>query len=86
MTISGNDIYASGYNCINCYNIDLVYNAVYWKNGKQIMLTKSTKISYNIASSIAVSGSDVYVGEVKILWAVSFGKTESLRLSPRALK
>lgn len=62
VTISGNYIYASGYNCINCYNNGPVYDAVYWKNGNQIMLTKSTNISYNIASSIAVSGSDVYVG------------------------
>ena len=62
MTRSGSDLYASGYNFNNSYIPGSDYNAVYWKNGTQTRLTKSTTNSYNIASSIAVSGSDVYVG------------------------
>ena len=62
MTVSGNDLYASGNNFNNGYIGGSDYNAVYWKNGNQTILTKSTANSYNITSSIAVSGSDVYVG------------------------
>ena len=55
--VSGNDIYIAG---IVFTSTSLrINNAVYWKNGQEIVLPRSATNSY--ASSIYVSGNDVYV-------------------------
>jgi hypothetical protein len=54
--VSGNDTYIAGMAISSDYNST---NAVYWKNGDQIILTGSAANSF--ATSIYVSGHDVYV-------------------------
>ncbi|MEO5968988.1 MAG: hypothetical protein ABIQ95_03605 [Bdellovibrionia bacterium] len=60
IAISGNDIYAAGYETISGVNV-----AKYWKNGVATSLTNGSQ-SYQ-GTAIAVMGSDVYVAGYQTL-------------------
>lgn len=68
IAVYGDDIYLSGYEKNGLYN----NSAYYWKNGQKVKLENVDKS--NIASSIFVSGSDIYIlgnttyREQKMVW------------------
>ena len=77
--VSGNDVYVAGDGAIvdNCpRNVPCMFPvrfvAKYWKNGVPVILSDSTKI--NSASSIAISGSDVYVAGFEFVWPLTNAK------------
>jgi hypothetical protein len=64
---TGPDIYAAGYD---------MSQAVYWKNGSEVFLNKGTS-----ASSIFISGNDVYTAGIVIdgaYYAAGYWKNDSL--------
>jgi hypothetical protein len=77
--VSGNDVYVAGdgaivYTCPRnapCM-LPVRFVAKYWKNGVPVILSDSTKI--NSASSIAISGSDVYVAGFESVWSLNTAK------------
>lgn len=54
IAVSGNDVYVAGYQFEGLY-----YEAEYWKNGQQVILSANTGNA--VANSIAIYGTDVYV-------------------------
>lgn len=58
IAVSGNNVYTVGYMWVYPSGI----SAMYWKNGTATTITPQYQYSYCSASSIFVSGSDVYIG------------------------
>ncbi len=59
--VSDTDVYVAGSEYTGNINTGVAINAVYWKNGTEIMLTNLPNAQRAFANSIFVSGGDVYV-------------------------
>jgi len=64
VTVAGQDVYVAGYHCgIGGYEDYTTASAFYWKNGSPIKLSDGP-FGGTLATSIAVSNSDVYVAGI----------------------
>ena len=59
--VSDTDVYVAGSDYTGNISVGVAINAVYWKNGTEIMLTNLSMPQRAFANSIFVSGGDVYV-------------------------
>ncbi len=59
--VSDTDVYVAGSDYTGNISAGVAINAVYWKNGMEILLTNLSMPQWALANSIFVSGGDVYV-------------------------